>query len=616
MDAFDLFKKLSAGTKFDKKRFQSDTERFQITKKPIHNDGNIKANIKLENNDLSLSNKRKRENNEENEETEIDNNNSEHVQHSLNLFSDVSLPNDDKKCIKKKKIMTEDKKHKLEQEKLSQFRNKHGISVIGQRIPNPIASFNELAINYNIAQDLIQNIEKCGYETPTPIQMQAIPILLENRQILACAPTGSGKTLAFILPILHHLKGPRKLGFRAIILSPTRELAKQTYRECVKLSEGRDFRVHIISKIKQSLEKYGSKSSQQFDILITTPKRLEFLLKQDPPAISLKNVEWLIIDEADKLFEDGTRSFRDQLEQISKACSNEKLCRAMFSATNTKVVIKWCRKNLKGLVSVAIGNQNAAAELVEQELLFVGSERGKLVEFRNIINRGMSPPVLVFVQSKERAQELFNELIYDGINVDVIHADRTQLQRDNTVKCFREGKIWVLICTELMGRGIDFKGVNLVINYDFPPSTISYIHRIGRTGRAGRKGKAITFFTEQDTANLPGIAAIMRASGCNVPEYMLTMKKHRKIERKKLEKRAPKRDTISTILKRNRRKTNQQQENKSEQGVKVETKEKNGKRKKISLSNNPKLTYKTGNKKNKKFSNKSSKVSKINKSSE
>ena len=103
---------------------------------------------------------------------------------------------------------------------------------------------------------------------------------------------------------------------------------------------------------------------------------------------------------------------------------------------------------------------------------------------------------------QERAKELFQELLYDGINVDLIHADRSQQQRDNCVRAFREGQIWVLICTELMGRGIDFKGVNLVINYDFPPSVISYIHRIGRTGRAGRNGKAITFFTQNDTPNL------------------------------------------------------------------------------------------------------------------
>lgn len=129
--------------------------------------------------------------------------------------------------------------------------------------------------------------------------------------------------------------------------------------------------------------------------------------------------------------------------------------------------------------------------------------------------------------------------------MDVIHADRTQQQRDDVVKAFREGKVWVLICTELIGRGIDFLGVNLVINYDFPPSAISYIHRIGRTGRAGRKGKAITYFTQDDKPKLRSIANILRNSGCKVPEYMLTIKKQSKKVRRQLEKTIPKRADIA-----------------------------------------------------------------------
>lgn len=129
--------------------------------------------------------------------------------------------------------------------------------------------------------------------------------------------------------------------------------------------------------------------------------------------------------------------------------------------------------------------------------------------------------------------------------MDVIHADRTQQQRDDVVKSFREGKVWVLICTELIGRGIDFLGVNLVINYDFPPSAISYIHRIGRTGRAGRKGRAITYFTQDDKPKLRSVANILRNSGCKVPEYMLTIKKQSKKVRRQLEKTIPKRDDIA-----------------------------------------------------------------------
>ena len=159
----------------------------------------------------------------------------------------------------------------------------------------------------------------------------------------------------------------------------------------------------------------------------------------------------------------------------------------------------------------------------------------------------MTPPVIIFVQSRERAAALFKELVYDGINVDVIHADRTKKQRDTIIKKFRIGETWVLIATDLMARGMDFKGVNCVINYDFPQSTVSYVHRIGRTGRAGRKGKAITFFTESDMKYLRSIANVMKISGCeDVPEWMLKLKKQNRSERKYMKKYAPKRSRIST----------------------------------------------------------------------
>ncbi|XP_043282729.1 probable ATP-dependent RNA helicase DDX52 [Venturia canescens] len=553
MDTYDLFKKLSSGVKFDKNRFRSDAEKLGLQKRKD-------SKVKIKNEPLdeisSHVSSNKRKNIDENDDFEEK---SSDALETLTLLEGITVPSDASKISKKKnkkKPLSEDKLVQQEQEKVNRYRNQHGISVVGRHIAKPIHTFAQLSEVYGVSNDLIENIKNCGYTDPTPIQMQAMPVMFEGRQILACAPTGSGKTAAFLLPIIHRLEGPRKLGFRAVVISPTRELAKQTYRECVRLSEGRGFKIHIVSKVKQALEKYGPKSSQKFDILITTPKRLVFLLNQDPPAISLKNVEWLIVDEADKLFEDGKRGFRDQLQSISTVCTNDKLITAMFSATNTPVVAKWCRHNLKGLINVTVGQRNAAAAEIDQELLFVGTEAGKLIALRDIIKKGISPPVLVFVQSKERARELLNELIYDGINVDVIHADRTQNQRDKTVRCFREGKIWVLICTELMSRGIDFKGVNLVINYDFPPSAISYVHRIGRTGRAGHKGKAVTFFTEHDTTNLRSIATVMRASGCQVPEYMLAMKKHSKRDRKKLERETPKRAPISTLPKFKRRKPN------------------------------------------------------------
>ncbi|KAH9492907.1 DEAD (Asp-Glu-Ala-Asp) box polypeptide 52 [Bulinus truncatus] len=431
----------------------------------------------------------------------------------------------------------------LKEEEVRHLRNIHHIHSNGTDIPDPLKDFSDLRSSYDINDVILSNVEKQGYTEPTGIQRQTIPIMLQGRDLMACAPTGSGKTAAYIIPIIHHLKEPQNNGFRALVLAPTRELAKQIVREFRKLSKGLGIRSCYIEKESTAIKK----SQKNFDILVSAPKRLVYLLQQESPLLAVNNVEWLVVDESDKLFEAGTRGFRDQLGVIYKACSSSKLHRAMFSATFAQDVEEWCKLNLDNVIQVNIGAKNTAINTVEQKLIFTGDESGKLIAFRNIIREGISPPVLVFVQSKERAKHLYTELMYDGINIDVIHADRPQEQRDKVVNNFRLGHTWVLICTELMGRGIDFKGVNLVINYDFPTSAISYIHRIGRTGRAGRTGKAITFFTESDKPNLRGIANMIHQAGCPVPEYMIAIKKPGRKEKRRLANHVPERQQILTM---------------------------------------------------------------------
>lgn len=165
---------------------------------------------------------------------------------------------------------------------------------------------------------------------------------------------------------------------------------------------------------------------------------------------------------------------------------------------------------------------------------------------RQMIINGFRPPMLIFVQSIDRAKELFHELVYDGIQVDVIHAERTASQRENIIRNFRLGKIWVLIATDLISRGVDFKGVETVINYDFPQTSAAYIHRIGRTGRAGRRGSAITYFTRDDLPFLKLVCNVMKESGCEVPDWMLDMKAISKDQKSALRKRPMERKTIST----------------------------------------------------------------------
>lgn len=187
-----------------------------------------------------------------------------------------------------------------------------------------------------------------------------------------------------------------------------------------------------------------------------------------------------MIDEVDKMFEESDNGFLDELKTILEACNNPEKKFGLFSATTSPSISKWAYDTLKDYATVKIGVTNSAISSVDQKLVFTGTESGKLMAFRNFIKTGVYPPVLVFVQSKDRAQQLFTELIYEGLNIDVIHSDRSQKERDLVVKKFREGKVWFLICTELLSRGLDFKGVNVVVNYDFPQSTTSYIHRIGR----------------------------------------------------------------------------------------------------------------------------------------
>ncbi|KAK0152671.1 putative ATP-dependent RNA helicase DDX52 [Merluccius polli] len=656
MDAVDLFRKLGAGAKFDLKRFGKDAQRFKIVRSQgdqatsdhssaIDFFGKGSGSRKPELQEEQDAEEEDAEDAAEEEDEEAEDGSEVPARRKRKL--EVSTVKSKKKkkatqgdteaggrqesaasngiswttsCEGKPQKQEEVKKTSLKRlkdlhnEKVNRIRNQNRIYVHGTDIPDPVCTFEELQKEYRLNPRVLQNLKEAGLSAPTAIQMQAVPLMMHEREILACAPTGSGKTLAFCLPLLAHLKQPANQGFRAVIISPTRELASQTHRELVRLSDGLGFRIHIIDKASLAAQKYGPQSSKKYDILVSTPNRLIYLLQEDPPGLDLSRVEWLVVDESDKLFEGGKRGFRDQLATLFLACSCPRVRRAFFSATCTADVEQWCRLNLDNLVSVNVGQRcaghvfplchmltarlnpcftrNTAVETVEQELLFVGTENGKLLAVRDLIKKGFMPPMLVFVQSIDRARELFHELVYEGINVDVIHAERTQQQRDNVMKSFRSGDIWVLICTALLARGIDFKGVNLVLNYDFPTSAVEYIHRIGRTGRAGHTGKAVTFFTENDKPLLRSIANVIKQAGCPVPDYMMGLKKmhgyescslvvrNQKHAMRWLKQKPPLRTTISTtprsMMNRNKGPKKQQKKKSQQAAVKPESETQNG----------------------------------------
>ena len=348
---------------------------------------------------------------------------------------------------------------------------------------------------------------------------------------------------------------------RGLLLAPSLELASQLFREVERLGTGKPggLTAFLLSKANASHAIAGTLGGKSgIDILVSTPLRLVDSIEK---GLKLQGTRIVILDEADRLLDasDGktstkrgsqndsdsesedsteadegrimsgsaqTRSFLSQMDIILSEVP-ETAVRGLFSATVTPMVRSLSESILRNPVDVSIsGGGGAANPDIEQELMFVGREEGKLLAMRQLVARGdLHPPVIVFLRSQERAQALFEELLYDKIHVDVIHAGRSRSAREKAVANFRKGDTWVLICTDLVARGVDFRAVNMVINYDLPTSGITYVHRIGRTGRAGRKGKAITLFTEADFENLRTIANIMKQSGCKVEDWMLNLKK-------------------------------------------------------------------------------------------
>ncbi|WPT13341.1 DEAD-box ATP-dependent RNA helicase 57 [Picochlorum sp. SENEW3] len=406
-------------------------------------------------------------------------------------------------------------------ERANVLRKRNRIKVSGSAPPAPITGFDELEDSGPNAR-LMANLRLGGFETPTAVQKQAIPALCEGRELMVVAPTGSGKTLAFLIPLIMRVKkqryeNPEVEGIRAVVISPTKELSMQTGRVLMPLLPGLKLRCSVLSKATAA----GTDFSK-VDILLANPLRLESMAKEG--KIQLDNVGTLVLDEADKLFEMG---FADQIDACLAACSNDGICRCLCSATLPETVENLARSVLRDPLRITVGERNISATSVEQKLLFVGRENGKLLAIRQLISDGLRPPVLIFVNTKERAKEVHRELMFEGVHVDSLHASQSQAAREKAVEKFRQGTTWVLIATDLVARGLDFAGVETVINMDFPNSTIDYVHRVGRTGRAGRHGKAITFFTEDDVSKLRSVANIIKAAGGDVDPWLLKLKKVR-----------------------------------------------------------------------------------------
>ncbi|KAK9446399.1 P-loop containing nucleoside triphosphate hydrolase protein [Limtongia smithiae] len=394
--------------------------------------------------------------------------------------------------------------------------------ITGADVPHPLTAFADLAARFDVSEDLLRAV---GFEMPTQIQAEVIPAILHRRDVLACAPTGSGKTLAYVLPILHAVlqqETKTKGGIAALIIVPTKELATQVAELFTVLMRRRSKEVKVNVLSKSLLARLGGDehAASPGEVLISTPLRLIRALA----LVKFTALRYLVLDEADKLFD---IAFATQTGQILThiAAAEISVQKTFLSATMPSSVETISLGLMSDPLRILI-SPGRAAESVTQKLVYTGSEAGKLLAIRQMIKVGeMTPPVLIFLQSVERANALMHELIYDGLNVDVIHGDRTETQRRAIVEKFKKAQIWVLICTDVFARGIDVHGVNLVINYDVPENAQAYIHRIGRTGRAGKTGTAVTFFTKEDAESVKTVVNVMKASGCAVEEWMSNLGK-------------------------------------------------------------------------------------------
>ncbi|KAH7929372.1 P-loop containing nucleoside triphosphate hydrolase protein [Leucogyrophana mollusca] len=415
---------------------------------------------------------------------------------------------------------------------------KHRVTTKGSDVPQHIDSFEALRERYPVPQRLLANLADNSYKHPTGIQSYGIPILMESRDLAAISPTGTGKTLSYLLPIMSNLGSPASgsnsdagVGVRAIVLAPTRELAHQIYNECLKLAVGRKWRVILFSKATAST--LGDKNVRdKVDIIISTPLRLVASIQEG--NLDLNNVRHLVLDEADRMLDS---EFLSQVQEIVAACTHPTIQKAVFSATLPAGAEKLAMGMLRNPIRVVVGLKDTPLPLIAQSLTYVADDASKLPSLLTYLSQPYNPPVLVFTSTQPRATSLAEELVLNGIpNVDCLHAGMTNKEREDAVSRMRKGESWVMVSTEVMARGMDFKGVREVINYDFPTSVQSYVHRIGRTGRAGREGKAVTYFTDEDGPYLKSIANVLLQSGSTVPDWIVKLPKPSKMKKKQMGK--------------------------------------------------------------------------------
>ncbi|AZQ57791.1 DEAD/DEAH box helicase [Maribacter sp. MJ134] len=376
-------------------------------------------------------------------------------------------------------------------------------------------TFKELGL----AEPILKALEAEGYTTPTPIQEQAIPILLKGKDLLGVAQTGTGKTAAFGIPILHHLyegislrQNKRKI--KALVVTPTRELAIQIGESFTAYGKHTGLRNTVIfGGVKQGKQVNALRGG--IDILIATPGRLLDLMNQG--FITFRDLEFVVLDEADQMLDMG---FIHDIKKIIAKLPPQRQS-LFFSATMPKTIVELSTKMLGDFERVTIKPEQATAEKVEQGVYFV-SKPNKPKLLVHLLQEKLNESVLVFSRTKHGANKIVKKLAQADIRSAAIHGNKSQAARQKALGAFKDGKLKVLVATDIAARGIDVEELSLVVNYDLPNVSETYVHRIGRTGRASASGIALSFCDLEERAYLRDIEKLIKQQVPRMPEHPFT----------------------------------------------------------------------------------------------
>lgn len=364
--------------------------------------------------------------------------------------------------------------------------------------------------DFHFHPDLEDGLDTMGFRTPTPIQQQAIPVILDGDDLIACAQTGTGKTAAYVLPVLDRIMDLEHGYVNTLILAPTRELAQQIDQQV----EGLSYYVGV-----SSIPVYGGGDGsiweqqkraikQGVDIIIATPGRLIAHLASG--ALKLDKVKHLVLDEADRMLDMG---FYEDIIRIVSYLPKERQT-LLFSATMPPKIRTLANTILREPVEVNIAISKPAEGILQQAYMVHDEHKVQLL--KTILKNGNYSSILIFASTKENVKKLFNEL-KRGMNVKSFHSDLEQAEREDILREFKSRQLPVIVGTDVLSRGIDVEGIDLVINFDVPPDPEDYIHRIGRTARAASTGTAITFINGKDQRRFAQIEQLMGMEVSKMP---------------------------------------------------------------------------------------------------